>query len=236
MDITALQRRLADHGYYTGAIDGIYGPKTRAAVLAALTGGPDHRLDASDIEWAADRLNDHPAKIWAFVDVEASGRPFIDGRPVILPERHRFSRWTKGRFDKSHPRLSDPRWDKSWYPKTQAARYEVLLDWVGLDVDGAFAACSYGAFQILGENHLVCDAPTPWAFAWRQAQTEGDQLHAFVMFIEGNGLVKALHQAKANDPESCIPLVSRYNGTAFRQNNYHVRFARQIAVRMGQAA
>jgi len=237
MDITSLQRRLLSLGYSLGAAgaDGLYGDFTRAAVLAALTDGPDFALDPDEVEAVAARWGVHPGKILAFADVEASGKPFIDGRPVILPERHRFSRNSGRRFDASHPALSAPNWDRRWYPRSQAARYGVLLDWIGLDVDAAFASCSYGAFQILGENHRVCGADTPWAFAWRQAQTEGDQFEAFTRFIEGNGLVPAMRAARPGDAESCVPLVRRYNGTAFRENDYHTRYARQL-VRRGVPA
>lgn len=234
MDLATLQRRLTEHGCYTGTIDGDYGPLTRDAIMKALTDGPDFRLTAADVEPVAAQWSVHPGKIWAFVDIESSGSPYVGGRPTILPERHRFSRNTRHRFDASHPRLSAPNWDNRWYPGSQAARYEVLLDWVGLDVDAAFASCSYGAFQILGENHMVCEAATPWAFAWRQAQTEGDQFYAFTRFIEGNGLVPAMQRALPGDAASCIPLVSRYNGTAYRKNNYHARYAARLSVRMGR--
>lgn len=231
MKLDDLRARLIDHGYDVPRT-GAYSGQDRSAIKKALTDGPDFRLRPEEVDPVAAEWRVHPGKIWAFIDIESTGNPFINGRPVILPERHRFSKNTKHRFDRSHPRLSAPNWDRTWYPRTQDARYDVLLDWVALDVDAAFASCSYGAFQILGENHLVCEAATPWAFAWRQAQTEGDQFYAFTRFIEGNGLVQAMRDAKPGNPTSCIPLVRRYNGTAFRQNNYHVKYANRLTVRM----
>ncbi|HWA42152.1 MAG TPA: peptidoglycan-binding domain-containing protein [Hypericibacter adhaerens] len=50
IDIRALQAALRDRGFYTGALDGLYGPLTRAAVAAARRrfglppGGPDDSL------------------------------------------------------------------------------------------------------------------------------------------------------------------------------------------------
>lgn len=214
-----LQRRLARLGHYEGAIDGIFGPRSKSAVIATLTDGPDHPLTAHDVVEAAARLKVEPAKVWTVYDVEASGSAFISGRPTILFEPHRFSRATGHRYDASHPRLSSRSWNRTLYPVGQAARYQQLVDAVALDVDAGFASASYGGFQILGENFAVCGAPDPWSFAWRQAQTEGDQLEAFVLFIEGRGLASALRRG------DWAAFAKGYNGTAYRANKYDERLA-----------
>lgn len=225
MDVATLQRRLVALGLAPGDVDGVWGPKTRSAVLKALTDGPDYKLTEEDIAGGAARLAVDDAKIWTVWDVEAAASPFIDGRPTILFEPHRFSRATGHRFDKSHPRLSSRAWNKSLYPGSQARRWEQLLDAVGLDVDAGFASASYGGFQILGENFAVCGAPSPWSFAWRQAQTEGDQLEAFILFVEGNGLKRALQRG------DWAAFAKGYNGTAYRVNRYDERLAQAYARR-----
>lgn len=211
------QKRLAALGLYDGKIDGIAGPKERAATLKALTDGPDYAMTADDIAHGAALLDVEPAKVWAVYEVEASGNAFIDGRPTILFEPHRFSRSTAHAFDKSHPRISSRTWNKSLYPGSQSGRYAQLLDAVALDVDAGFKSASYGAFQILGENYKVCGAPDPWSFAWRQAQTEGDQLEAFVRFVDGSGLAGALRRG------DWAAFARGYNGSSFSENNYDVR-------------
>ncbi|NML88768.1 DUF3380 domain-containing protein [Sphingobium sp. TB-6] len=219
MDQATLQRRLADRGYYHGSIDGLFQDASKAALLACLTDGPDYPITAADIAQAAKDLSVDPAKVWAVYDVEAAGDAFIDGRPAILFEPHRFSRSTGHRYDASHPRLSSRSWNRKLYPASQAGRWQQLLDAVALDVDAGFMSASYGAFQILGENFAVCDAPDAWSFAWRQCQTEGDQLDAFTRFITGRGLKRALQRISA-DPATCKPFADGYNGTASALNHY----------------
>ena len=160
--------------------------------------------------------------------MESTGSAFIEGRPTILFEPHRFSKATGHRYDASHPRLSSRFWNKALYPKGQAARYQQLVDAVALDVDAGFASASYGGFQILGENYAVCGAPDPWAFAWRQAQTEGDQLEAFAMFVEGNGLKGALQRG------DWAAFAKGYNGTAYRANRYDERLRAAYQRRAGK--
>lgn len=225
MNHADLQRRLTTLGYYDGRIDGLFGPKSKGAVIAALTGGPDYPITTADIDQAATRLGVEQAKVWAVYDVESTGSPFIGGRPTILFEPHRFSRSTERRYDKTHPALSSRFWNRNLYPAGQAARYQQLVDAVALDVDAGFMSASYGGFQILGENYDICGAPDPWSFAWRQAQTEGDQLEAFVLFVEARKLVRALQRG------DWAGFAEGYNGTAYRANRYHERLAQAYARR-----
>jgi len=223
MNHADLQRRLAVLGHDTGKPG--WGPLMRAAVLDELTKGPDYPVTAHDIMQAAGLLAIEEAKVWAVYDVESSGDAFVDGRPTILFEPHRFSRSTGHRFDKSHSRLSSRAWNRKLYPSSQAGRWNQLLDAVALDVDAAFMSASYGAFQILGENFEICGAPDPWSFAWRQAQTEGDQLDAFVRFVEANGLARALRRG------DWAVFAQGYNGTAYRENRYDEKLAAAYARR-----
>lgn len=116
-------------------------------------------------------------------------------------------------------------WNRKLYPASQAGRWSQLLDAVGLDVDAGFASASYGGFQILGENYAICGAPSPWSFAWRQAQTEADQLEAFVLFVEGCGLTRALQRG------DWAAFAKGYNGTAYRENKYDERLEAAFAKR-----
>ncbi len=227
MDHSDLQSALARLGHYDGLIDGKYGPVTRAGVLAALTDGPDYALSQSDALAAARTMQVDVSKVWAVWDVEAAGDAFINGRPTILFEPHRFSRATGHQFDKSHPKISSRTWNKKLYPGSQDGRYAQLLDAVGLDVDAGFASASYGGFQIIGENYAICDAASPWAFAWRQAGTEGDQLEAFVRFVTRNGLLPAL---RAGD---WAAFARGYNGTGYAANSYDKKLADAYAKRRG---
>lgn len=220
-----LQENLAEKGYYKDKIDNLWGINTRNAILSALTDGPDYTLTKEDVSNAAKRLGVEEAIIWTVWDVEASGRPFIDGRPTILFEPHRFSRSTKRKYDKTHPNISSPVWNKKLYPGSQKGRYEQLLQAVRLDVDAGFMSASYGGFQILGENYEVCGAITPWAFAWQSAQTEADQLEHFLNFVEGRNLVRWLKQ------KNWAKFAEGYNGTGYKLNQYDIKLADRYAAR-----
>lgn len=190
-----LQGELARLGTYKGRIDGQFGPVSKAALVVALSSGPASTLGAGDITAAAGELDVAEAAIRAVWAVEAGGCGFQGGRPKILPEPHRFSVLTRGRFDASDPDLSWPVWTPGRYPASQAARYAQLADMTGLDVDAGLSACSYGAFQILGENAGLCGYTSPWAFAHAMSLGEAAHLRAFVGFVRARGLDKALRLA-----------------------------------------
>jgi hypothetical protein len=233
MDIAALQARLADHGHAV-SITGVYDAPTRIAIMAALTDGPDYALTDADASDAAARLGATTTQVWTVYDVEAGGSPFIAGRPSILFEPYRFSRATGHKFDTSHPKISSRTWNRKLYPGSQQGRWDQLLEAVGLDVDAGFASASYGGFQILGENYKLCGAISPWAFAWKQSQTVGDQLDAFVEFVSNAGLASKLRAISAV-PATCKPFADGYNGTASDLNNYSAKLATRYALRLAMS-
>lgn len=226
MDVATLQRRLMALGY-SMAVDGAYGPRTRAAVMAALTDPLDTPIDAADIKGLAEAWDVEPAALWAVRDVEASGAGFAEGRPKLLFEPHRFSRATEHRFDASHPQISYRNWDRSRYPAGQRARYDQLLDAIALDVGAAFASASYGAFQILGENWETCGEDSPLDFALTEARGELGQLRHFTRFCASNGLVPALQRL------DWAAFARGYNGTAYKVNRYDEKLAAAYRARGG---
>lgn len=229
MDITQLQSVLKKTGRYFGPIDGSYGPLTRAAVLLAMTDGPDTQLDEQDFADSAARLGVTVAHIKAITTVESSGAGFVSSRPVILFEPHRFSRATGHVYDQAAPDVSYPNWDRAKYPRTQEGRWKQLVKAVGLNVDAGFASASYGRFQILAENYRQCGYASPFDFACSQAYDEISQLHAFERFITSKGL---LDELRAGDWGG---FAEGYNGTAYKLNHYDERLSNAFKAAGGQA-
>lgn len=218
-----LQSHLAATGRYAGGIDGIYGPKTKNAVLAAMEDGPDTPLQLQDYRNAAARLGVRTSSVMALAEVEAAGSGFDKGFAKILFEPHRFSKMTSGKFDRSNPVVSYPRWGMRRYPRTTPERYAQLLEAVGLDPWAGFCAASYGKFQILGENHEAAGYDTPWEFAFAQAYDEPTQLKAFESFIRQSGIVSPLRGLLWAE------VARRYNGPAYEKHQYDVRLAQAAA-------
>ena len=225
MDTEQLQMHLALTRRYKLSIDGVWGRGTDAAVMQMLQDGGDALLVEQDFADSAARLKVQPAAIKAFWTVEAAGVGFMAGLPKILPERHRFSKLTGGRFDKTNPALSASWWDRSWYPATQGARYEVVLDWArllskaGLPIDAAFAAVSWGGPQILGENARNCWITDPVLFAEHMSRDERSQLLCFEAFVQNAGILPTLRAVNRTLASWQTP-ARLYNGSAFKANQY----------------
>lgn len=193
MDVRELQRRLHALGHYAGVIDGAFGPKSKAALKAALT-GPRTRLTEAQISAEATAVGLTAAHVGAVYDVESNGRGVdpATGLPIILYEPHVFSRLTNRRFDASHPTVSYRQWKTRPYPKTQSERWDQLLDACALDPDAALQSASWGLGQVMGFNFAKCGFPDVWAFARAMGSGEGPQFGAMLDFIEQRGLLGAL--------------------------------------------
>lgn len=219
MNILDLQAELKATGRYAGALDGRWGRLTESAILLAMSDGPDTSATPGDFAAAGHAMGIAAEAIHAFWIVEASGAAFQDGRPKILPERHYFSKLTSGRFDRSYPKVSYPKWGTLPYPATQDDRYDLLLAMVCLDVDAGFASCSYGAPQIMGANYRMCGYASSFAFAAAMARDEATQLRAFASFITATGIVNYLRRVNRST-DTWSEVAKRYNGPAFQKNDY----------------
>ena len=89
-----------------------------------------------------------------------------------------------------------------------------------IDRECAFAACSYGSFQILGLHHQKCGYESAETFA--EAMTDVNQhIPAFVNFIKAEGLEKYFQGIR--DFEG---FARRYNGKDYWRKGYHIELAR----------
>lgn len=205
--------------------DGKFGPASRAALAAALTNAKAPGLSSADFDQVAKRLGVGANIVRAVRKVEAPRGAFdITGKPTHLYERHVFARNTdpKGRFNASHPAISGAAYGRGGYG-AYSAQFDKLADGCFLDPEAAFRACSWGAFQVLGENAAALGYPSAFDFALALVASEAAHLESFVRFVEVNGLADELRQVRAGVPDSAIPFVSKYNGPGFREFDYHVK-------------
>ncbi len=211
-------------------VTGVFDAATKAALKNKLTNLTAPKLTAADIAAAAAELGVSDKHIKAVAKVESGslGSFGPTGMPIILYEPHVFSRATKHKFDASHPAISSAKWNKKLYAPTQAGRYDQLFAACALDIDAAFSACSYGLFQLLGENWKMLKYISSYNMAKHQVMSEAKQLDGLIRFIKGAKLVTALKACKADNPGSCVPFVKGYNGSGYYLNNYHVKLAKAL--------
>ncbi len=188
-------------------------------------------LAPADLSAAASIAKVSVAAMGAVLDVESNGRGFPAGerRPTILFEPHVFSHRTKGKFDAAWPDISYPKWNTLPYPATQAQRYDQLARAMALDETAALESASWGLFQIMGFNHGAAGFETVQDYVRAMANSERDQLMAFVRFIGADPvLTGALRKS------DWAGFARAYNGPNFAAHSYDQKlkgaYARRRAV------
>jgi len=166
---------------------------TAALTLDRLRQRDATRLNGEQIDALAFGLGVEAAAIRAVIRVEtAADGGFEEGRPRILFEPTAFSRLTGGRFDASHPALSQATLARADLGRTQADRWAKLADAFALDQSAALAATSWGLFQTAGYHFAACGYPSVQAFALDISQSETHQLAAFERFLRSQQLIDEL--------------------------------------------
>ncbi len=189
--------------------------------------GTARPLDAGAIARAARRLDCAQAAVRAVVAVESRGGFDAQGRPALLFERHYFHRLTQGRFSAIAPAISQPRAGGYGPARLQYHRLAQALE---LDREAALRSASWGAFQIMGDNHALCGHRDVTAFVAALCEDEGAHLDAFVSFVLASGLAPALRR------RDWAGFARGYNGPAYRRNRYDEKLARAYAARIGTGA
>lgn len=171
------------------------------------------QLNESDFRRAASNLLCDIPAIKTVAEVESRGDGFYDdGFPTILFERHVFSKKTGGRFDRSHPEISNR--EPGGYGKPGANQRRKFNLAFSLDPTAAMMACSWGKFQIMGFNYAVCGFASVGEFVDAMKESEGRHLDAFVAFVIKNNLAGPLRR------HEWARFAAGYNGAGYRKNNY----------------
>ncbi len=216
MDIRTLQAAIG------AVVDGKWGPASQTALLAHFTNRQAPALRQADFVAAASLLNASVAQVRAVRQVEAAASGFDPaGKPKILFERHKFHRFTGGRHGLTA--FSNPAaggYGESSWTKLSAA---IATG----DVDAAFMACSWGAFQVMGQWWSDLGYASPYDLAHSCVAGEGAHLDLMVRFVRHNHLDDEL-RALSSNPVSCRAFAAAYNGSGYRTNAYDVKLAKAM--------
>ncbi len=175
-------------------------------------------ITEDDYKKAAQKLGCEVAAIKAVSEVESGphGAFLPSGDPVILFERHKFSKFTGGKYDDSHPGISNRKPGGYGPVSQQHARFEEAA---ALDSDAAQQSCSWGRFQVMGFHWKILGYPNLQDFVDGMYASEANHLDAFVRFIDKNGLAKHLKN------KSWAALAQGYNGREYKKNRYDEKLA-----------
>jgi peptidoglycan hydrolase-like protein with peptidoglycan-binding domain len=192
---------------------------TAAATTAATAAATVSKiLTEADYVAAAALLKCEIAAIKAVAEVESRGAGFLpDGRPKILFERHKFHKFTGGKYDAGHPGISSK--SPGGYGAAGNHQWDRFNEAFALDPSAAIQSCSWGKFQVMGFNFAVCGFANIDDFRTAMETSEGEHLKAFCNFISGNNLAGALRNRQ------WATLASGYNGADYKINQYDTKLA-----------
>lgn len=221
MNATELQQWLTAHGQAL-LVDGLCGPLTRQAIVAAFTNTCAEAVTDSDIATLASRLGCSAKQLRAMAKVESGGSAFDkQGRPKILFERHLFYRHAAT----SHPPSA---WNNPQPGGYNEDSWDKLTRAACQDVDAAFGAVSWGKFQVLGLHWRGLGYPSPIEMAYSTVTSEAAHYEMLARYIERFNLKAALANLSTN-PDDNRALAKGYNGPAYARFKYHTKLAEAMA-------
>lgn len=233
---------------------GIDLPKDLLEYFASFTG-----TEIAETDWkqTAGLLICDQNVLKAIAQVESGGRSAFwrlnkaDGAniPAIMYERHYFSRLTKGRYDNSHPDISWPTGyrlkkqlgstDKKMHDGTvqvsdiysdYACSYLRLINAFKLDPNAALRSCSWGKFQIMGDNFVGCSVDNIKDFVIAMCTSELGQIKLLAGFIQkkpavwkdrkNHALGKHLSLWEAVKTKDWPMIAYNYNGPSYKTYKY----------------
>lgn len=187
----------------------------------------DEPLTEERMAEAAGELGVEVAALKAIAKVESGGAGFdAQGRPKILYERQVFARCCvpKGRFNGTHEHISAPTGYGRGNYGSADSQWTKLASAYQLDPEAALKACSWGTFQILGENHKSSGFPDVRSFVAEMFASPAGHLRALVRFIRANPLIhNGLKNLKWED------VARGYNGPGYKEFSYDTKMAKAYA-------
>ena len=184
--------------------DDLFNPNDPTALYdvaqAHLSLNDNYKLTHADYAEVAKDLKCEPEVLQAIAKVE-SGKEAFDahGRLVIRFEPTHFS------SDGTHPELSS-----GTSHDGPERNYKIFEKAYQVDPEAALEACSWGKFQLMGENYDHLGFSSPQEMVKTMAQGEKAQLPAFKKFLQYKGLEQALQE------KDWGKIASGYNGKHYK--------------------
>lgn len=218
--------------------------------------------DITEDEWekTANAIECEQEVLKAIAEVESGGRSAFwrlnkaDGRyvPAILYERHYFSNATQHKYDKDHPDIS---WPTGYRKKNQLGKADVkmsdgkvdtddiysdyasaylrLINAYRLNSDAALKSCSWGKFQIMGDNHVLCGERDIDRFIAKMCASEAAQIGLLAEFIrrkprswkdpKNKALGKEISLWDAVRTKNWAAIAFNYNGPSYKTYDYDTK-------------
>lgn len=206
------------------------------ARLDFLGGYTGEKITDADYKDAALTIGCEVEVIKAVAEVETRKAPFDkQNRPTILYERHVFARNTKpkGKYDDENPDISGykrpykaPNTKNKKLVQTgklnafdpYGVSYPRLSKAYSLDQEAALKACSWGKFQILGENYRATGFSSVLEFTKAMGISEREHLKAFVKFVKADRNLQ-----KAAISKDWTTFARIYNGPDYKKYDYDTK-------------
>jgi hypothetical protein len=174
-------------------------------------------------------------KAFAMTECGREGGFLDSGEPVLLYERHKFHKYTGGRYDGKLFDLENDNKPGYFLSSSKPGGYgpvsiqhAKLQAAVKLDRDAALMSCSWGLFQIMGENYELCGYQSIQRFVTAMYRSVDDHLKAFCQFIRhnkkvvnGKMLIDAI-RGDANRVPDFLTSALIYNGPKMKE--YDLKF------------
>ena len=200
-----------------------------------------YKPSLSALRKAAKKLGVELSVIRAVFQTETEGQTYTkDGRIKILYERHYFSRFTHGKYDKdrdisaptpfkgkTHKEkgkvVATPEIDRYGNLPNQYRRFEKAKK---LDEEAAYSSISYGSFQIMGSNYKDAGYKSAKEFGDAMFSADEDKmLDAFTNYISAN---HAMRKALLNHDWATFARL--YNGPGYKGNKYDTKMAENYKI------
>jgi hypothetical protein len=178
-------------------------------------------LEAVDIAKLAFRIRVSEDHMRAVIEVEAAGRSFDkQNRPAMLFEPHVFFRQLQDQPVKQATAVEQGLAYRSWKPGNYPAdSYPRLKQAMLIDETAALKSASWGAAQILGENHVMIGFQTVQQMVKAFMDSAEAHIEGMVRFILAHDLADDIRAGR------WATFARIYNGPGYARNGYHTKLA-----------